>query len=241
MTREPGADRGGALERAVAELETLALDRLSPGDQLPGEGTLAETLGVSRLTVREAVKQLSARGIILTSNGRRPVVAEPDGRSVGDFLRTEIRRDPATLLELVDVRVALESQIAALAAGADETALGPADDALAAMVAALDDRDAFNDADVRFHAALAGATGNSLLAILLAQMEGVLRSSRDLSTEGHRRRGLGLGDIVEQHREILAHARAHDPAAAAEAMRRHLESARDDLTAELGHRPPRTR
>ena len=71
---------------------------------------------MSRLSVREATRTLAARGLLEISKGRRPRVAVPNGSLVGDFFQIALRRDPRALLDLLEVRRALEVHIAALAA-----------------------------------------------------------------------------------------------------------------------------
>src|SRR6478609_5532185 len=85
----------GAVGTAVEELERIALDELRPGEALPSEGELARMLSISRLTVREAVRSLEARGLVELRKGRRPTVREPNGALAGDYFRIAVRRDPA--------------------------------------------------------------------------------------------------------------------------------------------------
>ena len=222
------------LDLAVTRIETLVFDELEPGDQLPAEGALGEELGVSRLTVREAMKQASARGLVEIRNGRKPTVAIPNGRGVGDYFRSAIRRDARALLELLDVRMALEvhnSGLAALNAGRASI------DAMSALVvemeASIDSPDAFNENDMRFHELLATATGNRMLSTLIEELAGCLRTSRTASVAGHARRGLSLTNVVAEHRAILLCIENHDPRGAEAAMQRHLKHTGKDLEAAL--------
>src|SRR5258708_2079609 len=105
-----------AVDRVVAGLMDLILGKLTPGAQLPSEAELATTYDVSRLTVREAVKVLSGRGLLDLSRGRRAIVREPDGSAFGDFLAASMRHDAKGLLDLIEVRQALEIQSATLCA-----------------------------------------------------------------------------------------------------------------------------
>src|SRR6266516_3403132 len=100
----------------MEQLEGLVIGGLQLGEELPSVGKLAEALGVSRLTVREATRTLAARGLLEIRQGRRPTIAAPNGALIGDFFKTAVRRDPRTLLDLLDVRRALEVHIAVLAA-----------------------------------------------------------------------------------------------------------------------------
>jgi GntR family transcriptional repressor for pyruvate dehydrogenase complex len=115
MRRTSGAARN-VTETVVARIEELVLGELSPGTELPSESELAAEMGVSRLTVREATKSLQARGLLEVRQGRRPVVAHLTAGPIGDFFSTAVRRDPRRLLDLLDVRRALEVHIASLAA-----------------------------------------------------------------------------------------------------------------------------
>src|SRR6266540_4729326 len=108
-------DRTSILDSVIQQLEGLIFGGLEPGEALPSEGKLAEALGVSRLTVREATRTLQARGLLEVTQGRRPRVAAPNGALLGDFFEIAVRRDPRALLDLLDVRRALEVHIAALA------------------------------------------------------------------------------------------------------------------------------
>jgi GntR family transcriptional repressor for pyruvate dehydrogenase complex len=227
-------------ERAAAHLEELVLGELEPGNSLPSESALASQLGVSRLTVREAVKSLQARGLVELSRGRRPTVAWPNPRPVGDFFTAAIRRDPGQLLDLLEVRHALEVHIASLAARrASKAAVTALELALAAMRQTAEDPErpgqpdptAVNAADLRFHESLAAATGNQLLAHLMEAMEEPLWASRLQSLRGHLARGGTVADLVAQHETILSRVRARDARGAAAAMRAHLGQTARDLRA----------
>jgi len=221
-------------EDVVRHLENLVLGELEPGSELPSETDLAGQLGVSRLTVREAVKALQARGLIEISRGRRPSVAYPNARPVGDFFAAMIRRDPRQLLDLLEVRRALEVHIASLAAlQAGRAPVAAMELALDAMRRTARDPtpDAVNAADVRFHEALAAASGNQLLAFLIEAMEPSLHASRLQSLRGHLARGGTVDDVIAQHERILARVRARDPKGAAAAMREHLSQTARDLRA----------
>jgi GntR family transcriptional regulator, transcriptional repressor for pyruvate dehydrogenase complex len=223
----------GATDRVMGRLDQLVLRELEPGAELPSETELARELAVSRLTVREAVRALRARGLVEVRRGRRPRVAYPNAAPVGDFFASVIRRDPAKLLDLIDVRLALEVQIAALAARrASRSSLAAAQLALDAMRStAQADPDAIHAADLRFHQALATASGNQLLDFLIEAMESPLRASRMQSLRGHLARGGTVADVVEQHAHILERVTARDAAGAAAAMREHLTQTARDLRA----------
>jgi GntR family transcriptional repressor for pyruvate dehydrogenase complex len=222
--------RASVLESVIERLEDLIFDGFEPGDALPSEGKLAETLGVSRLTVREATRSLEARGLLGISKGRRARVAAPSSTVVGDFFKLAIRRDQRALLDLLDVRRALEVHIAALAARrAGRGDIADMEMSIDAMRTAGDEFEAFHTADVRFHENLAAASGNRLLVFLIEALAEPLRASRRRSFAGHQARGGGIGDVIEQHQAILDAVKARNPKAAAQAMRDHLEQTERDL------------
>jgi GntR family transcriptional repressor for pyruvate dehydrogenase complex len=228
------ADRSSVLGSVIERLEGLIFDGLEPGDALPSEGKLAEALGVSRLTVREASRSLEARGLLEISKGRRPRVAAPSSSLVGDFFQVAVRRDPRALLELLEVRRALEVHVAALAAKrAGKGDLADMEMSIAAMRAAGQEFERFHTADVRFHENLAAASGNRLLVLLIEAFAEPLRASRRRSFAGHQARGGGIDDVIEQHQAILDAVQARDPKRAAQAMRDHLEQTEKDLRAWL--------
>jgi GntR family transcriptional repressor for pyruvate dehydrogenase complex len=226
---------GSVLASVIEQLEGLIFDSFEPGDALPAEGKLAEALGVSRLTVREATRSLEARGLLEIRQGRRPRVASPNGALVGDFFKSAVRRDPRALLDLLDVRRALEVDIAVLAAKrATKSDVADMEMSINAMRAGGDRSDTFHTADVRFHENLAAASGNRLLVFLIEAFAEPLRESRLRSFAGHRARGGEVEDVIQQHQAILDAVKAHNPKAAAQAMRDHLQQTEQDLRTHLG-------
>jgi len=230
-------ERTSVVDSVIEQLEGLIFGGLEPGETLPSEGELAEALGVSRLSVREATRTLEARGLLEIKQGRRPRVAAPNGALVGDFFKIAVRRDPRALLDLLDVRRALEVHIAALAARrATKGDIADMEMSIEAMRAAEDVSESFHAADVRFHENLAAASGNSLLVFLIEAFAEPLRESRLRSFAGHRARGGGIDDVVQQHQTILDAVKARSPKAAADAMRYHLKQTETDLRTLLhGH------
>jgi GntR family transcriptional repressor for pyruvate dehydrogenase complex len=218
----------------VEQLEDLIFDHFEPGDTLPSEGQLAQTLGVNRLTLREATRSLQARGLLEISQGRRPTVAAPNGTVVGDFFQTAVRRNPQALLDLLEVRRALEVHIATLAAKrAGKGDIADMEMSIDAMRAGGDQPQAFHAADVRFHENLAAASGNRLLVFLIEALAEPLAESRLQSFAGHQSRGGTVEDVIQQHEAILNAVRARNPKAAAQAMREHLQQTEADLRARL--------
>ena len=223
-------DRGSVVDGVIERLEELIFSRLEPGEMLPSEGQLAEALGVSRLSVREATRAMEARGLLEISKGRRPRVAAPNGSLVGDFFKSAVRRDPRALLDLLEVRRALEVHIASLAARrASQRHIADLELSINAMRAAEQEFEAFHTADVRFHENLAAASGNDLLVLLIEAFAAPLRASRRRSFAGHQARGGHVDDVIQQHETILDAIKTRNPKQAAKAMRDHLQQTEQDL------------
>src|ERR671915_302934 len=243
---EPSADdalprtASSITEAVVQRLEDLVLTELEPGAELPSEADLAAQFDVSRLTVREAARSLQARGLVETRHGRRATVAHPSAAPIGSFFTAAVRRDPGQLLELLEVRRALEVHIASLAAAnAGRAAISAMEMALAAMRAAGDDIPTFHEADIHFHESLAVGAGNQMLSFLIEALESPLRAGRMRSLGGHLARGGTVEDVIEQHAAILERITAKDAKGAAEAMGAHLEQTARDLKAAFAMTDPR--
>jgi GntR family transcriptional regulator, transcriptional repressor for pyruvate dehydrogenase complex len=226
-------------ELVVRHLEGLILDGgLVPGDDLPSEGELAEVLDINRLTVREGVKVLAARGLVQVQRGRRSTVAHPTAEPLHSFFSAAVRRDQGALLELLELRLAIEVSASALAAERathdDRRAIG---DALDRMRALTHDGAAYNAADLQFHALIATASGNRMFDLLIEGMEEPLAASRLASLRSHvAAHGPQIDDLIAEHEEIYEALVARSPLRAAAAMRRHLTQTREDLQRGLAPR-----
>jgi len=218
-----------ALDELVARLEVLATEELEPGMRLPSEADLGRQYGLSRITVREALKVLAGRGLIEVAKGRRSTVKRPDSAMLARHFRVALRGDLRAALELVQVREALEVQAATLAARhAGRPAIAALDTALRDMTAAADTA-AYTEADLAFHAALAMASGNGMLAQVLEAMEESLRASFALSYEGQAATGGDRAPVVTAHRLVAEAVAAGNADRAGRAMRALLANVERNL------------
>lgn len=169
--------RTSLVDAAIQQLRDQITGGAWPvGTKLPSETRLAQTLGMSRLSVREALRVLVHAGLLSTRQGDGTYVTATDESQVA-FRR---RLDTAAALDILDVRRGLDLVAARLAAAKRD------DDDLAGMRAALALRDAaglagdldgFADADVAFHLKVADAAHNPLLSDLYRSMSEALRDS----------------------------------------------------------------
>mgnify|MGYP001502792680 CR=1 FL=1 len=230
-TRESRARASGP-DLVVRHLEGLILDGdLEPGDDLPSEAQIAEHLDINRLTVREGVRVLAARGLVDVQRGRRSTVAHPTAEPLRAFFGAAVRRDAHTLMELLELRLAIEVSAASLAAArATDHERAAIADALAQMRLHKHDGPAYNAADLRFHALIATASGNRMFDLLMEGMEEPLRASRLESLRAHvATHGPEIDDLIAEHEQIHDAIVARDPLGAAAAMRRHLSQTGEDL------------
>ena len=214
-------------EQIVQQVEDAILKgQLKPGDQLPAERDLAHSFGVSRTAVREAVKTLREKGLVEAYSGRGTFVTNGTSHSIRQSLDLMVRINPLEgSANLAELRLVLEPEIAALAAARiEEQLLSTMREAVEDMDRSLRDPDAYVEADLDFHLALAEAAGNPLILSLLDSIVGLLREqrSRIFNVDGGPERG------QFHHKRILAAVEQGNPEAAREAMRAHLQQVLED-------------
>jgi len=214
-------------EQIVQQVEeSITKGQLRPGDQLPAERELALRFGVSRTAVREAVKTLREKGLVEAYSGRGTFVTNGTSQAIRQSLDLMIRiNQQEGSANLAELRQVLEPEIAGLAAPRiEEQLLSTMREAVAVMDRNLHDPDAYVEADLDFHLALAEAAGNPLILSLLDSIVGLLREqrSRIFDVDGGPERG------QFHHKRILAAIERRDPDAAREAMRAHLKQVLSD-------------
>ncbi|MCX4538826.1 FCD domain-containing protein (plasmid) [Streptomyces sp. NBC_00841] len=217
---------------AQAIIEEIAERGLRAGDEIPAEGEMAERYGVNRLVVREAIRTLMARGVLISSQGKRARVATPSPVVLEQILTFRLSQASLDRQDLLETRSMIETELARRAARRVADGLGSVaatQEALAAMRAANGEPEAFITADLSFHQAIADLAGSGLLTFLLTAMHGVLLEERRASYRGRARRGAAQEATVEAHQRILDAIAKGDPGRAAEAMTEHLAETGLDL------------
>ncbi len=219
MARRSSSDVATEVRRAIEHGTFRRFERL------PASRQMAETYGVARNTLRDALYQLEKEGLLETRAGSGTYVTAPSEAGVPHAV------SEATPLELIDARFALEPHICRLfILQARREDFETLETLCQEMEASATDPTAFAEADTAFHKALASATRNSLLIWLIDQINAV----RTLD-EWLRMRQLTLDESIishynVQHREILNALRSREPERAASKMKDHLETARLSLT-----------
>ena len=201
-------------------------DEYAVGARLPPERKLVEDLGVSRTVVREALNVLESRGLVRIEHGRGAVVAGDGLPAVRDTLQLYLRSRPETMLELLEVRRALEVEVAGLAAERatpeDVEVMRRANERMGEK---FDSPEEYASADTEFHTLLARSTKNHIFLLMNEPINDLLLASRKITgslPENARR-------SVKGHEAILKSIEAKDVAGARLAMTEHLLSTQRDV------------
>lgn len=216
----------GTVSDRIAQqiLNLIGTEEIRPGDRLPSERELAALLGVSRPSVREAVKVLEAQGRLHVRHGQGVFVASPQSQK---DLRAALAQQEITLGELFAMREVLEVPAAGWAATAAQSA-----DRLAAASAALDELNGASNADppdftllqsldASFHMRIVEAADNRFLRQTLGVLQEMLATSMETTLLVPGR----LAKSRAEHERILDALNRGDSTAARTAARRHIRSA----------------
>jgi GntR family transcriptional repressor for pyruvate dehydrogenase complex len=192
---------------------------MKPGDLLPPERQLVQMLGVSRSSVRDAIRSLELKGLLEPRQGVGTVVCSP-GATPANNLATALLEKRKMVADLLDVRQMLEPPLArraALHATRDEIA--EMEDILVRQEAKVGRGELGIEEDSEFHYTIALASDNTAVLKVMDVLMDLLRETRErsLQVEGRQEKSLA------GHRRILAALKREDAAAAEAAMRRHLQ------------------
>lgn len=229
---DPSADISAALGALpsgtpVSEVARRLLDLftggdIAPGTRLPPERRLAETLGVGRSAVREALAALEILGIVDVRAGSGTYLRGTASELLPQTLRWGLLIGERNTAELLELRSGLEIYVARLAAAhAEASAVDAVAGALERMRDRIDDLTAFARADREFHQALAEAAGNATLIDLLHVVRSLLQVYAGRAVHDMDAARLAMSE----HETVLQAVRDADQDAAASAMAVHMASA----------------
>ncbi|MDP9988403.1 FCD domain-containing protein [Arthrobacter sp. FW306-05-C] len=207
----------------------LRAGKIKVGDRLPGERTLAENYGISRASVREAIRILDAMGVVRSSVGSGPtsgaiVVSDPSA-GLSSALRLHVASNRLPVEDIVQTRILLETWTAR--AGAEREDGDTEREQAAQLLEAMDhpevDRAAFHELDARFHVALSSLAGNEVMATIMESLSGSIvdyvKGSMDAMED--------WPDVLEvlrtQHHGIFDAVQSRDGELAARLLREHIE------------------
>lgn len=210
-----------ALDTALHGLRSLIADgALRPGDRLPSEGELCERLGVSRGSLREAIRMLAALGVLETRHGSGSYVGELRAADLIGSLSLTVGLLPmAGVLELTELRRVLEPHAAALAAARIDAATVDSLAQILDEIEASDDLEVHSQLDHAFHMTISRIAGNDALTSLIDVLRSRSRAYRipDADDAAELKLHSDAG-----HRAILRGLAAADPVAASAAASAHV-------------------
>ena len=214
---------GRVSEEVVKQVqEAIFSGELAPGDRLPPERELAEQFGLSRMSVRDALRRLESSGLVevkVGSNGGA-FIREPNFDPLRETLSSMLRWKKANILELVETRKIVETAVAGLAAQrANKEDLREMREAIEAAQRALSSgQPNYGPHSVKFHAALAKAAKNHILSLTVRSFRGLFSDVLEklLPTADMAKRA------IADHWELYKAIEAHDGERARELMAQHL-------------------
>jgi DNA-binding FadR family transcriptional regulator len=223
MSRGGPQRQARASEDVAAQLmKSFYTEGLKPGEWVGTEATLAERFNVSRVTIRDAVSGLAARGLLDVRVGARGGlrIASSDPERLIDAFSIQLRLMGLSREELLEAMLAIEPVTASLAAQrATPAQLTELRDLIVRQSAAVDDPHAFTPLAVAFHQTVAEASHNHALRASLAAMR-----STQLAHLGPETTPEIAERVTRTHTHILEAIEAHDSIDAGQRMRAHLSS-----------------
>jgi GntR family transcriptional repressor for pyruvate dehydrogenase complex len=204
--------------------EAILAGRLRPGEPVPTERELAETFSVSRASVREALRALQAQGLITaTGSPTRSLVASAVDVPAQDALENLLRLNGVRLGDLIELRCVLESAAVRAAAQRHEPELlADAQRAVDEMNGGRVTIEEFDEADVRFHVALARASGNEAIHLVMTALRGAAARHLLDALRARKDPERTLRRLAKEHEAILAAVEAGVGEVAAELVERHI-------------------
>ena len=220
-------DRVGAQGVVDVIRRWIERGKLKRGDQLPPERELALQLGVSRPTVRAGLRSLVTMGILESRHGMGTFITDRPPALGSESLSLLAALHGFTADDMSVARRVLEVGATTLAAeSATPAALAAMSEEVTGMFASLDNKAEFQVHDVRFHRAVAAASGNPVLAALVEMVSTLVNDHPDPGSE----RARDLKDAAQMHLRIYQAIRGRDAEAAGALMKEHL------LLTRRGHR-----
>jgi GntR family transcriptional repressor for pyruvate dehydrogenase complex len=189
-----------------------------PGSKIPSESVLTRRLGVSRVSLREALNMLVSLGLLESRQGGGTFVKEYSSEVLFNPLVPMIALDKTDILDVLEYRRIVEKGTAGLVAEkAGKKEIGELEAAYREMTFVKGDVHAFARADLDFHLALAQATGNPIIIKVNNIIKSVLSASMDKIVSA-----LGVSDGLSYHRRILDAIKARDSQRAEALMEEHV-------------------
>ncbi len=219
MPRLGRVRRATIKDQIVVKLRDQIVRRVwPPGTKIPSENQLTRRLGVSRVSLREALQQLASLGLLESRQGGGTYVREYSGEILFNPLFPMLALDKTDVLNVLEYRRIVEKGTVALVMEkAGPKNIEELEAAYGEMVRQKNDAHAFARADLDFHLALARATGNPIIIKVNDIIRNILSVSMDKIVLS-----LGVRDGLSYHRRILGAIKAHDADLAESLIEEHI-------------------
>lgn len=202
-------------------LDMVKAGTLKPGDQLPTERDLAQSLNVSRPSVREAIRGLAILGVVRTVQGGGAYISDLDAEALLGPIQFFLSLQDLNVSELYDARSLIESDVARRAAiNMDGASLARLDAILAAQAEVLNNPDAFRASDHAFHELIWIGSGNAFLKRIGESLNVIGLEFRKRASESP----AVLQQSYADHKVLVAALKARDAEAAAKAAEQHMHN-----------------
>lgn len=217
----------GIVDIVAAQIQEIIVERhLVPGDKLPAERDLAILMSVGRNAIREGIGKLTEKGLLVTHKGRGTYVAEPTFDKVQESLGLLLQLNQVDLVQLCDVRLLIEPELAAIAAkNFESNDVAPMLAAYKNLRKASRDPSAHVLADLEFHNAIASLANHLTLQAIVNVMQEPVVSGMIVGTK--------LPSAIDfsdkQHKKIMDAILAGDATEARKSMFEHISYVRDYL------------
>lgn len=217
---------------AADELITMIREKpYTPGEKLPTESELMELLNVGRNTVREALRLLVSRNIVVIRQGSGIFVSEKQGVADDPFGFSLVSDRRKLTRDLIQVRVMLEPAIAALAAqNASEEEIGQLSDILGQLEKRMNGRENYEKLDIEFHVKIAECSHNSVMSNLVPVI------SKSIAVFAREVQSTEYEQTLISHRAIFQAIKERKPVDAQQAMYFHLLYNENRYLAEMERR-----
>ena len=203
--------------------ELIFRGEFKAGEKILTEREMAEAFGVSRTSVRDAINKLVVMGLLEQRQGQGTFVRSPEAKKKS-LLATMVESQNASLYDVLEVRMGLECNAAAMAAlRADEKDFQFMEKSIDALAANITSGHLTIAADISFHMAISYATGNRLQVTMMKNVYDYLFAGVNTNLEALYQRPDDMAAILDQHRSIYQAIREGDPEGAHLTMRRHIE------------------
>lgn len=223
-TKEPSLlkrlSHSSVKDQVFEQLKSQILQRVwVPGTKIPSENTLAKELGVSRISIREAIKMLSSLGLLHTIQGGGTYVSEYRSEVMLNPLIPMLALDLTDVFDVLEYRRIVEcGTVAIVVEKADADDIEKLESTYRNMQAHTEDANEFAEADLEFHLDLAKATKNPIIIKINDIIKSILINSMDNIVAS-----LGVEDGLNYHRWILDAIEARDCERAKSLMEEHID------------------